>query len=186
MASPPAADSSSSQWLGRKCSTWRPSLSQASRGDSGGRWLALPEGYVLRAQGQDVAKRRAQRCITAPAVSPQQAKDGAGMKKWPPPPFMSSASIGWICRNTPAPRLRAVRPLQERHIPVGKAVFLDQNENRASNWWYSGLLSPSCLSMRRSSMISRRWATMISRASLLIVGLLLFLRASWAITSAPP
>ena len=81
---------------------------------------------MLRAQGQDVAKRRAQRCITAPAVSPQQAKDRAGMKKWPAPPFMPSASIGWICRNTPAPRLRAVRPLQERHIPVGKAVFLDQ------------------------------------------------------------
>ena len=72
------------------------------------------EGYLLRAQGQDDAKRRAQRCITAvqeasrlaagrgagwpdiaragarragspypaaPARTPQQVKDGAGMKE---------------------------------------------------------------------------------------------------------
>jgi hypothetical protein len=44
------------------------------------------EAYVLRAQGQDDAKRRARRCIEAvqqapypavPATTPEQTKDGA-------------------------------------------------------------------------------------------------------------
>ncbi len=52
-----------------------------------------------------------------------------------------------------------------------------QNRKSGSNLLYSGLLSPSRRSMRRSSMISARWATMISRANRRTVGLLLLRRA---------